>query len=118
MYNNYYYPAGADTPDAPWNQPDPEEKNFNVSVSCSLSKDTDVTTDDWSGDEDYEYIEHPQQAYEENWFTPEKLIDFASQAASLMLSEKDYRLADKYTLMEIVASAKDWTVDEFNVEQS
>ena len=51
MYNNWDYPAGADTPDAPWNEKDPPEKLFNITVSCSLSKDVDVTSIDYGLDD-------------------------------------------------------------------
>lgn len=47
MYNNYDYPCGADTPDAPWNQNDLEEKEFGVTISQTLSKNTIVTTSDY-----------------------------------------------------------------------
>lgn len=47
MYNNYDYPYGADGPDAPWNQNDIEEKEFGVTVSQTLSKNTTVTTSDY-----------------------------------------------------------------------
>lgn len=47
MYDNYNYPAGADTPDAPWNQEEVPEVEFNVTCSISLSKTVQVHTDDY-----------------------------------------------------------------------
>lgn len=47
MYDNYNYPPGVDGPDAPWNQSDPEEKEFEVTVSQTLSKSTTVATSDY-----------------------------------------------------------------------
>ena len=45
MYNNYDYPCGADTPDAPYNQTTPPERDFDILVCTSLSKSTYITTD-------------------------------------------------------------------------
>lgn len=47
MYDNYNYPAGADTPDAPWNQVDVPEKDFDVTCSQSLSRTAVVTTNNY-----------------------------------------------------------------------
>ena len=44
MYDNFNYPAGADTPDAPWNQCDPPEIDIDVTVRETLVKDTSVVT--------------------------------------------------------------------------
>jgi hypothetical protein len=48
MYDNYNYPAGADTPDAPWNQVDVPEKEFDVTCSQSLSRTAVVTTNNYT----------------------------------------------------------------------
>lgn len=45
--NNYNYPLGADTLEAPWNQSDPNPVNVNCYVSCSISKDVTVSTTDY-----------------------------------------------------------------------
>lgn len=60
--NNYNYPLGADTPDAPWNQTDNPEKEIEVMVSITLSKTlkikvSDYTITDFGKDEDGEYFE-------------------------------------------------------------
>ena len=47
MYDNYNYPAGADTPDAPWNQSDPDDMDFDVTCSQTLSKTVTVTTNNY-----------------------------------------------------------------------
>lgn len=49
--NNYDYPMGADTPDAPWNQVDPEPKKIEVTVSITLSKTVEVEVDDYIAEE-------------------------------------------------------------------
>ena len=62
MYNNYDYPLGVDTPDAPWNQSDPDPVDVDCYVSCSISKDITISTtdyiakewEDWDMDDDEE----------------------------------------------------------------
>ena len=54
MYDNYNYPAGADTPDAPWNQSDPDDMDFDVTCSQTLSKTVTVTTNNYIPGADYE----------------------------------------------------------------
>ena len=45
MYDNYNYPMGADTPDAPWNQPsEPDPITLDVNVNVTLFKN-DVTVE-------------------------------------------------------------------------
>lgn len=60
--NNYNYPMGADTKDAPWNQVDNPEREIEVTVSVTLSKTVKIKVSDYeitdSGkDEDGEYFE-------------------------------------------------------------
>ena len=40
--DNYNYPMGADTPDAPWNQEIPEMEKYDVEVNYTLTPQTDV----------------------------------------------------------------------------
>jgi hypothetical protein len=55
MYDNYNYPAGSDTPDAPWNQSEPDDKDFFVDVEYVLQKkNVKVTTDDYIPEFDIE----------------------------------------------------------------
>ena len=54
MIESGYYPPGAEfDPSAPWNEPGPpDEKTFDVCISQTLSRDTTVTTSDYSVDVD------------------------------------------------------------------
>lgn len=60
--DNYNYPIGADTKNAPWNQTDNPEREIEVTVSVTLSKTIKIKVSDYeiidSGkDEDGEYFE-------------------------------------------------------------
>ena len=48
MYDNYHYPPGADTPDAPWNQVEYPEEEFNVTIVETLSKDVTIFTNNYN----------------------------------------------------------------------
>lgn len=70
MYDNYNYPAGADTPDAPWNQSEPDDKEFLIDVEYILQKkNVKVTTKDYRPEvvtKDEEIIE-PLDTSDTNW---------------------------------------------------
>lgn len=70
MYDNYNYPAGADTPDAPWNQSEPDDKEFLVDVEYILQKkNVKVTTKDYKPEvviNDEEIVE-PLDTSDTNW---------------------------------------------------
>lgn len=49
MYDNYNYPLGADTPDAPWNEPSPpKERKFDCHVIVTMEKDVRVPTQNYN----------------------------------------------------------------------
>lgn len=70
MYDNYNYPSGADTPDAPWNQSEPDDKEFLVDVEYILQKkNVKVTTKDYRPEvviNDEEIVE-PLDTSDTNW---------------------------------------------------
>lgn len=117
--DNYNYPMGADTKDAPWNQEDPPEKTFDIAVSCSLSKNTEVTSDNY--DETGFYgagsLNEPWNTYVNNEYTVEQIIEFAEQCAEYMLSKGDFKIKSKYGLKKMINSCTGWGTDEENAEQ-
>lgn len=48
MYDNYHYAPGSDTPDAPWNQVENPEEEFNVTIIETLSKDVTIFTTNYN----------------------------------------------------------------------
>jgi hypothetical protein len=53
MYDNYNYPAGADTPDAPWNEREVPEIGLKAEITVLLKKsDVKVFTSNYNFDED------------------------------------------------------------------
>ena len=111
--DNYNYPMGADTPDAPWNQVDNPEKEIEVLVSITLSKTFKVKVSDYditdSGkDEDGEYFEDIDYsncdlkgAVEEQIILPQNAWDYIAQE-----SKKE---------TQAIFDLKGWNVDEMEV---
>ena len=94
-YNNY--PMGADTPDAPWNQVEPEPRKVEVTVSITLSKTVEVEVTDYTAEEDYD-----EDGY---------------NGINYNYSECDLEQAvrDQVTLPNSVGEFNDWVEDDFAV---
>jgi len=45
--NNYDYPIGSDTPEAPWNQEEPEMKEVEVDIEVTLKKRVKLNVNDY-----------------------------------------------------------------------
>ena len=97
MMDNYNYPMGADTPDAPWNQVDPEPRKIEVTVSITLSKTVEVEVTDYTAEEDYDEDGYNGINYD--------------------YSECDLEQAvrDQVTLPNSVGEFNDWVEDDFAV---
>ena len=96
IMDNYNYPIGADTKDAPWNQVDNPEKEIEVTVSVTLSKTIKINVSDYeiidSGkNEDGEYVED---------------LDFSN-------CDLKEAVENQYILPQDKCS--DWNIDDFEV---
>lgn len=76
MYDNYNYPPGADTPDAPWNQHEPEPIEVSCDVAFVLRKEVVVETTNYDMDVD-----------EEDGYTSYELLDGTSDIKGLVEQE-------------------------------
>lgn len=113
MTESGYYPPGADTEDAPWNQVDNPEREIEVTVSVTLSKTVKIKVSDYeitdSGkDEDGEYFEDIDYsncdlkgAVEEQIVLPQKAWDYIAPK-----SKKE---------VNAIFDLKGWNVDDFEV---
>ena len=111
--DNYNYPMGADTKDAPWNQVDNPEREIEVTVSVTLSKTVKIKVSDYeitdSGkDEDGEYFEDIDYsncdlkgAVEEQIVLPQKAWNYI-----VPKTKKD---------VKAISDLKGWNVDDFEV---
>ena len=95
--NNYDYPIGSDTSDAPWNQVDPEPRKIEVTVSITLSKTVEVEVTDYIAEDDSDEDGYHGIIYD--------------------YSECDLKQAvrDQVTLPNSVGEFNDWVEDDFEV---
>lgn len=111
IMDNYNYPMGADTKDAPWNQADNPEREIEVTVSVTLSKTVKIKVSDYeitdSGkDEDGEYFEDIDYSNCDLKRAVEEQITLPQDAYKYVKGEFDN---DQYN------DLKGWCVDDFEV---
>jgi uncharacterized protein YdbL (DUF1318 family) len=116
--NNYDYPMGADTKDAPWNQEDPEPRTIEVTVSITLSKTMKIEVDDYTAegeiDEDsgdynvyYDYSDCDlRKAVEEQVYLPNEAYRNLHDAVNATQNTRAKRCLE---------DLKGWEVDDFEV---
>lgn len=95
--NNYDYPIGSDTPDAPWNQVDTEPRKIEVTVSITLSKTVEIEVTDYTAEDDFDEDGYHGISYD--------------------YSECDLKKAvkDQVILPNSVGEFNDWIEDDFEV---
>lgn len=111
IMDNYNYPMGADTKDAPWNQADNPEREIEVTVSVTLSKTVKIKVSDYeitdSGkDEDGEYFEDINYSNCDLKRAVEEQITLPQDAYKYVKGEFDN---DQYN------DLKGWCVDDFEI---
>lgn len=129
MYNNYNYPMGADTPDAPWNERGNEEREFEVVVTQTLEKNETVFTSDYKyfveQEEDFGYSEvietddtDWERAWREQcWSIPELLNKLKKYVEDELATNKNIDKGRKNYLNGIINACQGWNVIETCVEQ-
>jgi hypothetical protein len=122
MYDNYHYPAGADNEMAPWNEPVIPEKEFDVLVSQTLSRDTSIYTNDYCPEFDEETGHTDantectdwKKAYSNAAMTPLEIIGAAEKIAKALLEQGQTRVGGVY-LKSLVSDCEGWNEDELEV---
>ena len=126
MYDNYNYPSGADTPDAPWNQPcNPDPMEITVRVTMCVSHQTSVSTDNYDAYQDDEWkgtsiVLHDNATDVEKYYkaqhksVPELLGELAKYIECELASDVSRKRKDELNAM--LADCKGWTVEDYNVE--
>ena len=92
----------------------PPEKSFNVIISCSLSKDVTVYSNDYNCEE----LNNPFNVYVKHHYTISDLLNILSNIAKEKLNDNKKHL-DYYVnkWKQILEDCKGWIVDEEIVEQ-
>ena len=95
--DNYNYPMGADTANAPWNQVSPEPIEVEVTVSITLSKTVKIYVDDYI--QEAPEVDEDGHCYQGN-------IDFSECNLSKAVEEQITLPNEK---------VEGWNVDDFEV---
>ena len=124
MRDRDYYPPGAyDDPSAPYNEPIIPDKEFEVTISQTLSKTVTVTTDKYIPEGDYEtgriYANTSEtdwrEVYEEEHYTITELLEHLQTFAEKELENISSNSGRSRELRRIIEACKDWTVDDYEV---
>ena len=131
MRDRDYYPAGAyNDPDAPYNEHEPEMREWDCSVSVTLAQVLPIGTKDYteeppekdedgffcSGSTDTSDVDWTHE-YEEQYMPLdillEKMADYLERVASgEQLGKREMR-----TIPELVRQARGWNVDDIDISE-
>ena len=104
--NNYDYPIGADTKEAPWNQEDSEDVEAEVLVSITLSKTVKVTINKEDAKDPIEC--NLKKVVEEQ-------ITLHNKAGDIF-KNVNKRDSTKYPIIKsIIEDLSNWNVDDYEV---
>lgn len=119
MTESGYYPPGAEfDPNAPWNQTEPPEIDFDVCISSTLSKNVKVSTSDYREDEEGEISTMEtdwKAAYGDTHCTPMELIEHCKKLAQAVLDNDTRYLSVKSRLRMLIEECNGWSEDELEV---
>ena len=124
--DNYNYPWGADTPDAPWNQVEVPERDFDVIISQTLSKSTTVTTSNYipvsEREEDFNnfYCDTSntnwKDAYSESGhYTPLELIEKFKELLEKYMPDPIVNMKDYKKARFLIEECKNWIEDDIEI---
>lgn len=125
MYDNYNYPAGADTPDAPWNETRIPERDFKLGIAVTLSRDVTICTDNYLPEYDEEdghtYANTKDtdwhKEYEEKCFTIPDLLNELQSYIKQDLERYKGNASKERHLNEMLEACQGWSVDDVEFEE-
>ena len=133
------YPPGAEfDPNAPWNEVEVPEKDFDVTCSQSLSKTVTVCTNNyipgasgcdyepdgeggystigWYEDDDTSDTDWAQEYHENDYHTPAQLLELFKDILVRDLENGNPFRSEKYT-KQLIEECEGWTEDETDFER-
>ena len=139
MWESGYYPPGAEhDPNAPWNEVEVPEKDFDVTCSQSLSKTVTVCTNNyipgasgcdyepdgeggystigWHEDDDTSDTDWAQEYHENDYHTPAQLLELFKDILVRDLENGNPFKSEKYT-KQLIEECEGWTEDETDFER-
>jgi hypothetical protein len=121
-----YPPGAANDPNAPWNEKETPEKEFEVCITQTLSKSVKVTTNDYIPDEGVDDDGHYyfdtdtsdtdwDEVYSEsNHYTPLQLIEKFKKYLEIELAIAG-NTKDKKKLEHLIEECDNWCMDDIEI---
>lgn len=124
-----YYPPGAEfDPNAPWNQSEPEEREFDCLCSQTLSKTVEILSSDYTEEVEEEYddegrkcrdvaigtenINWEEEYHANDYHTPLQLLELFKKYLEDEINGTQNMPHSKKHLEGLVKECEDWTEDE------
>lgn len=124
-----YYPPGAEfDPNAPWNQSEPEEREFDCLCSQTLSKTVEILSSDYTEEVEEEYDEEgrkcrdvaigteninwEEEFHANDYHTPLQLLELFKKYLEDEINGTQNMPHNKKHLESLAKECEDWTEDE------
>lgn len=123
MYDNYNYPPGADTPDAPWNEREVPEIEVMAEITVLLKKsDIKVFTSNYSIDEDgeielYDCYGDIAEYYEKQCNSIPKLLGELAKYIKGELAGGNISTSRRQELEAMLEDCECWEITDTDVEE-
>lgn len=124
--DNYNYPMGADTPDAPWNQREQEDIEVVCEMTVLMRNDVVITTDDYSVEIDEEdglrsydlniSYKDAERLYREQHHTIKEMLNELYKYINAELAEEGIANSRKWELQSMLEDCKGWSEENIEIE--
>lgn len=113
--DNYNYPIGSDTENAPWNREDNPPKEVEVTVSITMSKTFKVDVDDYTMIEDDDGSYTPDFSECNLYKALEEQVYLPNEIGDIIENDLEYNNISKSKYKDIIKDLKGWNVDDSEV---
>lgn len=114
--DNYNYPMGADTPDAPWNQRDPEPVTLEVDVVIVLKKTLKIEVTNY--DSDPGGIDEDGMSYPATYYVDDSELEKCVKEQYVLPHELASIVKERNVVTnETLDECDNWELIEIDVEQ-
>ena len=115
MKESGWYPPGAEfDPNAPYNQVEPEEKEYKVEAMYCIRRTDEIWSTKYDEDDN---LCDPQREWESVYMTPLELFEECKQLAIEAISHEQADSAKYERLRNIIDNCFDWEIVESEFDQ-
>ena len=121
MYDNYNYPPGADTPDAPWNQCDPDPKEFDCDIAVTIVNTLPVSTSNYYIDSEDGSLDTSDVNWEDEYKSQYLGIPaLLGELAKYIEGELAGNVSDsrRWKLRQMLEECRGWDVEDIYISES